>query len=343
MFLQLLSVQRVMPSFLEFVLSGYGQQHTRRDPHIGGFFSNSARGNELRNDKIEFCLTLQAPEPKVNSPDPWSVRQASIWHRFDLSDGRQSWIVIKANAVIKDAVEEQARSYQDRRAGDFDHISKSLELCLATLLEICSWSGRNWHWYLTSMEENVRSKTRRAVSGNLAELDTPAPRSDNIAASDVYSRHSTSASTAQVSQSLKWWSLPRRVQRTTEGPNDLEKCVEVDSQVDNQQEIRFSFASLQDALHQEETANSAIMVLKSNAETIQQLGLEYQWLVDNADTAIQIHAFNRKLAELASSFRVLQARAETFLQLVQDRKSLVSISSLHGPQLTHVVVRHLTS
>lgn len=342
MFTVLLTYHKVMPGFLEFVFP-FGLQHDRKDPHMGGIYCNSSLNKcrteqkervENARSQIELCYSLQGPEPKENSPDPWSIRQASVWCRLDLITGQQSWIVVKANDVIKSAVEEHLQSCKEGGSLGEDAVTRDLRFSLDSHLEICCWSVENWHWYLTSMEEDVRAKTKRAVSGNLVELDSATATTEDTSPAECPPSNSTDGNQdTRPTRALRWftpWHSPARPTTT----DDVEMGVQ-QVQKGSVQSVKsqFSFSSLQDALGQEEAANSAIMVLKANAETLQRLSLEYARIIDpqnqfchhlQPEAALHIERFRQKLDELGSTCRVLQARANTFLQLVQDRKSLVS-------------------
>lgn len=82
----------------------------------------------------------------------------------------------------------------------------------------------------------------------------------------------------------------------------------------------------------EDKANGALMVLKMNSNVLRDLIHEYRSLLltENLDLdqtrRAEIIDFERHVASIEKDMSVQQARLETLLRMIADRKSLVSSS-----------------
>jgi hypothetical protein len=154
---------------------------------------------------------------------------------------------------------------------------------------------RNWRWYINDIEQRVQTLTRE----KLAESMDP--------------------------RTLLTEYLPCDKTETPEGCGGNEKPKK-------EQTPRLSFKHLQDIHYVEEKANEGLLVLRSNATVIQELRDFY------AEVAMSLHAtpdcikpsssamttFQRHLDITIKDLAMQQARLQVLLQLLVDRRSLVS-------------------
>jgi hypothetical protein len=99
----------------------------------------------------------------------------------------------------------------------------------------------------------------------------------------------------------------------------------------------FTFRNLQDIQDIEEKAQEAMLVLKLNTEVLEQLRMHYDDLTKHEefpqevrdDCKASLHHFCKGVVRVEKDLRMLQARSETLLHIVANRKTLVS-SMLSG-------------
>lgn len=182
MFKFLFSYHQVMPSFLDFVFP-FGKQVLPQDVHFSGLRENSQLEDHTNSiglaqlgrsgTALQLCYNLRSVEPSNdNSLLPWSIRQAAICHQFDLKMGTATWIIIKANDLIKKRLFEATHSPSQIRP-----LSRSgaFSATLDAHLLMCEWAGENWRWYFNDLEKEFQKLTG-GVFATQAEKE-PAPSS----------------------------------------------------------------------------------------------------------------------------------------------------------------------
>lgn len=161
MTLWVLSFFQVLPAFLEFLFP-FGRQLYPIDFQFSGFREDSrledamqrAALPELRRSGQDFqiCYNLKSVEYKPEIQEwPWSCRQAAIFHAFDVLNGQASWIVVKANDVIRERFKEALDSRLREDSGIYSTVSKMFVNTLACHMVIIEWCGENWRWYISTL------------------------------------------------------------------------------------------------------------------------------------------------------------------------------------------------
>ncbi|KAI0202365.1 hypothetical protein F4808DRAFT_421310 [Astrocystis sublimbata] len=169
----LLNFHQVMPQFLEMVLSfgkmtglvvptAYHHCHFRHEHLLG---SEDARlfnipqlgrsGNEIRH-----CYNLWSAEPSYPANPkqcPLTIRQAGIYHSFDINSGRSTWIHVKANDVLQERIREATTSAKQMRAEDMQTLEGAFTASLMTQLIMFEWCGEGWRQYLSHWEREIDS------------------------------------------------------------------------------------------------------------------------------------------------------------------------------------------
>jgi hypothetical protein len=163
-----------MASFLDFVFP-FGRQAYTQDFHFSGFRSEanlteSERGfwipelNRSGQD-LKMCYSLKSVEESIGQKEwPWSIRQASVHHSFDVITGVTSWVVVKANQLIKERVQAATKPGSRSHLKTFQDPANPFAASLATHYLIAGWCSEEWRWYIGFLEEEFHSTTRRALA-----------------------------------------------------------------------------------------------------------------------------------------------------------------------------------
>jgi hypothetical protein len=309
MLTHILTWHQAMPEIVDFLLA-FGFSEHPKDFHYSGFRSEmnlTQDSNCLKLQKlgrsgreIRLCHVLRSVERqditgKSSDSWSWSLRPTVTYHSFDIETKRSVWLIVKANGVIKTRVKSTCEDQDLYQLSPAENIDNTFESTLRTHLILCAWAGENWRWYINDIEQRVQTLTRE----KLAESMDP--------------------------RTLLTEYLPCDKTETPEdcGGNEKPK---------KEQTPRLSFKHLQDIHYVEEKANEGLLVLRSNATVIQELRDFY------AEVAMSLHAtpdcikpsssamttFQRHLDITIKDLAMQQARLQVLLQLLVDRRSLVS-------------------
>ncbi|KAL9021295.1 MAG: hypothetical protein Q9185_001500 [Variospora sp. 1 TL-2023] len=175
MLTRILTYHQVMPCYLDF-MSVFGLSKSARELRFSGFRAQVLLKNPTPNSAMpdlgrsgrhfQMCYNLKSV---ARVPDEkrvvWSIRQAAIYHQFDIEKGTALWIVTKGNLEIKDRI--KTLTGKDGRAEDraFDTPEQCLKSSLAVHLLHCHWSTEDWRWYVQSLEDQIDTETEIAVHG----------------------------------------------------------------------------------------------------------------------------------------------------------------------------------
>ena len=172
-----------MASFLDFVFP-FGRQMYTQDFHFSGFryeanLTESEKGMVIpelnRSGKdLKMCYSLKSVEESVVQKEwPWSIRQASVHHSFDVITGVMSWVVVKGNKLIKDRVQAATNPRSRSTIKDIKDARSAFAASLATHLLIAGWCSEEWRWYIGFLEEEFHNTTRRALAVKVETIRSP--------------------------------------------------------------------------------------------------------------------------------------------------------------------------
>lgn len=350
----ILTYHQVIPAFLDFILP-IRRQETGQDFNVCGFREDDCLYEAEQALKVpemgrsgqllRFCYSLKSVEPSSsNQSTPWSIRQTSVYHSFDVENGRAFWIVVRPDKKMNNRI-TSAINEEESKLKECGTLLQSLTSSLATHLLMCEWAEQYWRWYIDYIEQLVQEATRAAVSHrfsppspNLGKFEPSSRRptvndEEDGPMSPVSEKNVSSASKRSFSWSKKAESpLPRTQTETfdlpprmsTFGPNEDLK---------DEQTIQKPEVSLQDLQHTqyiEELATTANLNLKANINVLQQLKSHYLNLTElqnlpktfNA-TSLEIKRFTRLVTRVEKEFVTQSLRLDALLRVLDGRKSLV--------------------
>ena len=363
LFTNILTYRQVMPSFLDFVFSFGKQQHAEdfhfsgfRGESCLSSISQNLRIPELgRSGKnLQLCYSLRSIEPASREPVPWSIRQTAFYHSFDVESGQASWIIIKGNDCMKNRVmlETQGPNGPDLRS--FDTVNQCFSSALGTHLLFCEWSAENWRWYINLLEEKVQDITRRTLDKSIYAPGTSAGaagasiRESNTSVKSM--KRSWSFKTPSRALTFERFNIPEEAKvipsanESSPKPNGrppppvLPPGVKLETQraphdipTTQYQPEPFQFDEVRRIQLIEERANETLLILKTNTTVQEELKHYYSSLAKTNDFPQEIKQlcesdladFCKRIHSLQNDFRMQQARLETLLRLLADRKTLL--------------------
>ena len=311
---------------------------------------------------ISVCYNIRSIEKSDKQKWPWSVRQCAIHHLFDVQSGRSTWVVVKGNDLMESRLQSATGERGPPATRNYRTLDRAFAATLATHVMFCELSTENGHCYLKYLEHCVQNLTRDTISTKAdipdntqpsdLELFEPPVRQDtqksfqtnkswlDSVKSPFLSRRNTSvlipsvyeeeaSSPLQTFTNIHGKSQPlppgRFMKHTTSGeappyPKD-----------DYGQRV-YTFRDLQDIQEFEEKASEAKLVLKLNLNIISQLRHYYLSIMQDDDlpTLLQggchkdLVRFERRIETIENCIGLLALRAEALMQLLADRKALVS-------------------
>ena len=344
MFTYIMTYLQIMPSFIELVFP-FGLQHYAQAFHFCGFtaanrLSRTDRGLQIPSLRrtglhVELCYSLKSVERTPDPNNPWSIRQCSIHHRFDLESEQATWIVVKGNSLIQDLIKGEAvnghRSHNERHQDGSSPFSNTLRVHAL----LAAWAGENWQWYINDLEEKLQSVTRATVTVPI-QVGGPA-----IGVRPSKSRRSLPLSTKRkwsmrtLSRSMKRslsWSTVWSDRSTITGDKHPPTIGEDVDLTDEPIEEDFSFRDLQSCQFIQEKASEILLVLKSNINILDSLRSNYLAVLDQLESESMFRSsdktatlgFSQSLVDITKKTNMQQSRVETLLQLIGERKSIVS-------------------
>jgi hypothetical protein len=304
----ILTWHQVMPAFIDFLLA-FGASEYPRDFHYSGFRSEldlddssnrlNLRSLDRSGRELRLCHVLRSVErlsPSGNSTRrwPWSLRPTVTYHSFDAESNRSVWLIVKANDLIKKRVRATCKEQDLYRMDTGDGVNNTFESTLRTHLVLCALAGENWRWYINYIEERVQALTRGA-------LTEPVDQTSLL------------------------------MERLPHAQTELQEKRRLATNTKDRTESGLSFEHLQEVHFIEEKANEGLLVLRANFAVIQDLHAFYtevnDALIANPEcikpSLSAIQTFQRHLDVTSKELTMQEARFQTVLQLLADRRALV--------------------
>jgi hypothetical protein len=166
-----------MPAYLDFMLV-FGGQSDAKDPRFSGFreqirLKSPASGHSApelgRSGKhFQLCYNVKGVQFKTQSSediklDEWSIRDAAVYHRFDVEYGTTLWIVTKGGKDLRDRYEELTRPAGRSYDKMYNDTTCCFQSSLVTHLLYCQWSTEDWRWYIVWLERVVEQEVSASM------------------------------------------------------------------------------------------------------------------------------------------------------------------------------------
>jgi hypothetical protein len=354
-----------MPVFLDFVFP-FGVQEYQQDFHFSGFREDtqlllSNEGLKIpklgrSGREIRLCYSLKSVEAsKVNPGWPWSIRQTSIYHSFDVETGKSFWVIIKGNKLLRNRIQTATRKdARQSNLGLFGSTAEAFSSSLATHLVLCDWCDEEWRWYLNYLEKKLQDATRRSLAVIIHKepsfMDQPTRKSTTEAPP---SKLKTISASFKRTFSIAMPNSPQKatpdVQKTPYQPSFPQPHPHLTAtgppppsivppgmpgalptaHLDDQED--FTFRDLQQVQYIEENANEIFLVLESNVDVLNELKQHYNYILnsddcpdslkDNCRTAVA--RFEKRIASIIVDLQRQRARTQVLQRFLSDRKNLV--------------------
>jgi hypothetical protein len=342
-----LSYCQVMPAFLDFIFT-FGDQEYPTD-FFTGFRSENRlsainRGlpiPELGRSGVgyQICYSLKSVEESKDPRRPWSIRQAAVYHSFDLETGRATWIMIKGNLRTKNGVVKATEDNDRPHLRSFGTLSQAFVSSLETHLILCEWAGEGWRWYINFLEQDLRGVTGEVL---LATVDRPSSSDGTELRVALPPRSKTAPSLKRqwTKVSLSGKSYIHRVRRAVSFRSEMVSTTPSTTPTPTNAspvpplqlvEEEFSFEKLQRTQHIGERVDETYLALKMNVNILSELRQYYRSMAKlkefpnglKHDCKTNISHFESRVSSVISDLKIQQSRLEALLRLLGDRKTLV--------------------
>ena len=136
--------------------SGFRQQTLMSDPPRGLVMPDLGQSGR----HFQLCYNLKGVTFKKGNNencklDEWSVRQAAIYHQFDVGFGTTLWIVTKGRLDIQQRYKELTGPDGRPEDKSFGNLEECFRSSLAAHLLCCHWSTEDWRWYIRWLEKII--------------------------------------------------------------------------------------------------------------------------------------------------------------------------------------------
>ncbi|KAF2466681.1 uncharacterized protein BDR25DRAFT_345292 [Lindgomyces ingoldianus] len=159
-----LTHHQVGPSFLDFIFpfgapspgltefAGFRQHDTVLDLHDHReAIPRLGRSGSF----ISHAFLLHSPSVTNESVDKWSIRQAAIYHQFDVQTGQTLWIISQGDDNLLDRLRRMAVQADSPLADDFADPTTSFRSSLIIHQLFFEWSIESWRDYIGQLERDL--------------------------------------------------------------------------------------------------------------------------------------------------------------------------------------------
>ncbi|KAJ4419039.1 hypothetical protein N0V82_005162 [Gnomoniopsis sp. IMI 355080] len=173
-----------MPAYIDFLLV-YGTRDEDRELRFTGFRTRTTLQNPTPGHVVadlhrsgrqhEVCYNLKAVAPKQpgasqHSRRRWKIRQAAVYHRFDVGTGTALWIVGDPRETVKNNVKDVLPEGPVPGGFNFETVPGAFSASLDTHLILVTWASASWRWHIQDLEEAIDDMTKPAI---LFDYETP--------------------------------------------------------------------------------------------------------------------------------------------------------------------------
>lgn len=301
-------------------------------------------GNSLR-----LSYLLRSVERVDDDKDwPWSIRQAAVYHSFDIKTGRSLWINIKGNDYLKQAVRDD--TIQGRTLWN-NKVDYAFQTSLTIHMIYIQWCGENWRWFVRDIESALRPYMLNVLMAPVEKTpyfkNTPneswrVQYNDPVSPALVSTGNNTKRSPFLPTAIRNKFGLSTKVGRDT----DPEKC-RPDKQVQPRTRHKravldlgglYSFQELQKLTMQGERIEEALLVIKLNIQTLTSIWNYYDGLQKSPRFPMPGRAvplFLSKVKGTMHTLEVQQMQLESLCSKLAQGRKLVRVQSPSHPVSIH--------
>lgn len=128
--------------------------------------------------EIRHCYNLWSVEKSDHQNYSWAIRQAGLYHSFDIKMGKATWIHVKANNVLQTRIKEATSSGKRLREKDLQTIHGSFTATLMTHLIVFEWCNKSWRLYLSHWECELVEILTKIKEAPIKQVDEALQRAD---------------------------------------------------------------------------------------------------------------------------------------------------------------------
>lgn len=313
---------------------------------------------------ISVCYNIRSIERSDKQIWPWSIRQCAIHHSFDVERGRSTWVVVKGNNLMESRLQSATGERGPPATRNYQTLDRAFAATLATHVLFCELSTENGHCYLKHLEHCVQDLTRTTTSTKADIPDNNQPddselfkgpeRQDTQRSYQTHKSWLGSVISPFLSRRNTDVLMPSVLENETSSapqtftnvygnlqPHPPGTFVEQSPSreappypIDKYGQRKFTIRDLQNIQEYEEKASEARLVLKLNSNIISQVRHYYVGIMQYEDLPTLLKRgcckdlvrFERRIETIEGCIRLLVLRAEALMQLLADRKDLVSFS-----------------
>ncbi|KAI0465834.1 hypothetical protein F4859DRAFT_343579 [Xylaria cf. heliscus] len=375
MLTSLFTFHQVMPQFLDIVLS-FGalpgrnvptasyrcmlQYEHLTDPEDARKYNIPQLGRS--GLEVRHCYNLWSVEETNGGKFPWAIRQAGLYHSFDIKNGKATWIHVKANDVletrIKEAASLAASSAKCLQVEDRQTVHSLFTMTLTIHLIAFEWCNESWRQYMSYWEGDlveILTKLKEAPIGKIAneleraDLDNATEfqqvpkgnsfplitRLDKVRTYTPF-RRETFRSFLMLSPQRSQRQIPPNSTGTTlmptqTAPEYVPKTTRRQPSAGGSNPYRifnqFKFHDLQHLYVLRTKFQEADMILKLNTDVLTEMVELYQHYVDTYDV-ISVHCqgalsnFTQRTNKIIAEMQTERTRITALISLLDDGKSL---------------------
>lgn len=313
---------QVMPTFLEHVFTFC----YREDPHLQASFRSEDHLNQHSispspapslNDglRIQHCFNLVGLEYEQASdrgPGSFKYRQTAAYYTLDLATGQSTWIMIKANKVVREKIEGFTNRLDD--ASQPSTPAGGISVALESHLILLDWVLQNWTPYINHLRSQYSDVSTTVTHTPISRLMTDETIQALIRAkSDLKDGYSLSSTTQKKpgqdwSKLIPLSNLTRSTKNQQQAPSKPKMSRKPDiSKI-------FKFGDLQGLHRKAATLQDALSVLDENKAVVEDMMAHFESLME-ADVFQQHANVNQ------DEFRTFFRRAKRCIRELDARRN----------------------
>ncbi|KAH8671560.1 hypothetical protein BX600DRAFT_510227 [Xylariales sp. PMI_506] len=162
----LLTFQQVEPFFLDSLYT-FGEQDNGLDMCLMNFYSRDnleiiqskpTAGPQLKTFETEIHVSYLLRTMEYESSNcKWYLRQALVYHSYNVHSARSFWLTVKGNDDFKERLKKATSTLNSLQSSATQpNVGLgSFEAALCTHLVYIAWCDERWRAYINEMEENI--------------------------------------------------------------------------------------------------------------------------------------------------------------------------------------------